>query len=242
MSSKNSRAETYLKIKRLKQVIASGHNYTQYLSEQNRYAALNTTDEARTKILQDVVNYKDNLKKSKHRILDAVFLPDCSVNPNTWFYSSILTQLNISKYTLSPLSMPDVHAFNTKRYEVQWMQFMRNELNLKDRDLIIAHGSSADALLRYMETDTINAAVIIDGSDIYTAGERHGRAYRYSHMIQNCHDITLVATTTAMEVEMGVLREGLELPPSRCVSLEPSTDLVDSHNNIAVDKLIRIVQ
>jgi hypothetical protein len=37
------------------------------------------------------------------------------------------------------VAMPDIHEFNTKRYETKWMDYMR-ELKLFDYELIVAHG------------------------------------------------------------------------------------------------------
>lgn len=238
---KNSKAEVYLKVKRLKQVIESGKNYTAYLAEQNRYAARNLTLENRTQIMQDVVDYKEKLKKSLHKQIDAVFLPDISIEPDTWFYDKFLTTLNSTNHSLEVLGMPDVHAFNTKRYEFQWMQHMRTELRLQSRNLVVAHGSSADALLRYLETDSVSAAVIIDGSDIYTAGERHGRAYRYSEILKHCGDITLLATTEVAAAEMNTLREELRLPESRCLNLL-EWERIQGSRLAVIDKLIGVVR
>ena len=55
--------------------------------------------------------------------------------------------------------------------------------------------------------------VIIDGSDIYTAGERHGRAYLYSRILDRCGSVRLVAATTKGAAEARTL--STELAPAR---------------------------
>ena len=107
------------------------------------------------------------------------------------------------------LPMPYVYELNTKRYEVSWMAYMRT-LQLSQYDLIIGHKSSAEALLRYLESeqDLKNSKImLVDGSDIYTAGERHGRAYRYSLIQQNCASLRIVCTTQGVKEATTLCKE-----------------------------------
>lgn len=104
-----------------------------------------------------------------HPIRKVIFLVDNSCNENVRFFYNKLNFLNTSVNFLHIVPMPDVHEFNTKRYEQMWMNYMRS-LTLNAWDVVVGHGSSGDALLRFLESCEVNRAVIIDGADIYTAG------------------------------------------------------------------------
>ena len=87
------------------------------------------------------------------------------------------------------LDMPNIYEFNTKRYEIEWLHYMRDSLDLGSYDVVVGHGSSAEALLRYLEQSDLSykpvkSAVVLDATDIYTAGEIHGRAYHHSSIKQ----------------------------------------------------------
>jgi hypothetical protein len=64
-----------------------------------------------------------------------------------------------------------------------------------------------------LESEPLPKCVIIDGSDIYTAGERHGRAYLYSRILDHCGSVRLVAATTKGAAEARTL--STELAPAR---------------------------
>jgi hypothetical protein len=110
--------------------------------------------------------------------------------------------------SLSFLPMPDVYMSNTKRHEQLWMEYIRT-LDLPRFDVILAHGSSSEALLRYMESEPLGSVILIDASDIYTAGERHGRAFRYSLVAGNCQSISLLCTSQRYSVEAATVCEAL---------------------------------
>lgn len=127
---------------------------------------------------------------TKDRIINVAFLPDCSIDSafkNT-FYPELLTSIRAnSEYCVSLIKMPNIHDFNTKRYEKLWMDHMRGQ-NLSSYDAIIAHGSNAEAILRYLESESLSSAqvlVLIDPTDLYTAGERHGRDFHYHYIANN---------------------------------------------------------
>lgn len=139
------------------------------------------------------------------------FLPDGSVDDSRrFFYADLVAcfrehnddnQNQLQPLSFDILGMPYVYELNTKRYEVTWMAYMRT-LQLSQYDLIVGHKSSAEALLRYLESEQDlhhSKIMLVDGSDIYTAGERHGRAYRYSLIQQNCASVRIVCTTQGMK-------------------------------------------
>jgi hypothetical protein len=69
-----------------------------------------------------------------------------------------------------------------------------------------------------MESEPIRACILIDASDLYTAGERHGRAFRYSLIKENCKYLyfRLIHTTKKGEDD------------SITLSKELSTTVIDS--------------
>ena len=69
-------------------------------------------------------------------------------------------------------------------------------------------------------------AILIDPAHFYTAGERHGRAYRYEVMAKNFKGIALLATTEEASYDVQILQSDFRLSgdlasfPSRGI-LEP---------------------
>jgi len=198
--------DAFLRIKRLKQLKDEGLGYQDYLSQASRV----TNEEQREKI----VNYKHEQEEVEALFskLKISFLPDCSVNETArWFYPTLYS--NLSSIATFPIStyfdMPNVFEFNTKRFEIQWLNYMRS-LKLDDYDVVIAHGSSAEACLRYLESDQLNSCLLVDASDLYTAGERHGRAFHYSSIANNCKLINFLATTKSSEGAMTTFRQHIQ--------------------------------
>ena len=131
------------------------------------------------------------------------FLPDVSVGGAglRWFYPSLMAhsapcmhgrqkfyRSNSIYCSMNFLDMPNVFESNTKRYEIEWLTYMKEKLDLSSYDVVVGHGSSAEALLRYMEQQhykPLQSVVVLDASDIYTAGERHGRKYHHGKIKRN---------------------------------------------------------
>ena len=198
--------DAFLRIKRLKQLKEGGLGYQDYLSQASRV----TNVEQREKI----VSYKEEQEEVKSRLqaLKICFLPDCGVNETArWFYPALYS--NLSSIATFPIGtyfeMPNVFESNTKRFEIQWMTYMRT-LKLDDYDVVIAHGSSAEACLRYLESDQLNSCLLVDASDLYTAGERHGRAFHYGSIANNCKLINFLATTKNSEGAMTTFRQHIQ--------------------------------
>lgn len=172
------------------------------------------------------------------------FLPDCTVNEeNRFFYKTLYTKLpEVASFSIETYyDMPNVYESNTKRYEVQWMTYMRS-LRLDQYACVIAHGSSAEALLRYMESDKIQSAVLIDASDVYTAGERHGRAYRYSKIQKHCRLISFISSTREGKCSIyNTFSDSLPDPTVRGLS-EGSADVAAAEANGSLESGRRIVQ
>ena len=90
-------------------------------------------------------------------------------------------------------SMPDIYAFNNKRYERFWLGLLGDEdLQLDRSTLVIAHGTAADAVLRFAERTSLAGAVLLGPGDTYHAAERHGRAYVWTEIRRNCEYISLL--------------------------------------------------
>jgi hypothetical protein len=147
--------------------------------------------------------------------LSVAFLPDVSAsNPQRqWFYRHLakrgINRVDKNKdedededeqsvnFSIDFLSMPDVFELNTKRYEQSWLKYMRESLHLERYDCIVAHGTSSEAMMRFLESgpvpttttlpnrSDVKPVVLIDCNCIYTAGERHGRGFLFSRIIAN---------------------------------------------------------
>jgi hypothetical protein len=110
------------------------------------------------------------------------------------------------------------------------------DLNLNAKyDVIIGHGTSADALIRYLESERLPKAVFIDCADIYTAGERHGRAYLYPRIRDNCKHIRIVALTKKGAYDALTLRK--ELDRGVIYNLDPIIEDYDTINEIIQYKI-----
>jgi len=184
----SDRLQAALKLKRLKQVLSKGGRYQDYLSEQR------SEDDDK----QAVVEYakeQDEIATELQRTKIA-FLPDCGPRDSArWFYQTLYSP-KLASFNITDLEMPNVFDFTTKRYEVQWLTHMRSfQPALASFDLVIAHGTSAEAVLRYLESGPLPAVVLIDASDLYTAGERHGRSWHWSAITKNCPLIACIAST-----------------------------------------------
>ena len=116
-----------------------------------------------------------------------------SSSSSSSYLKKISSTFSIFTSTMSILPMPNIYDLNTKRYEQKWMNYMRT-LDLNSYDIVLAHGSSSEALLRYLESEKVKKCILLDCSDTYTAGERHGRSYRYSLIIDNCKEISILST------------------------------------------------
>lgn len=117
---------------------------------------------------------------------------------------------------------------------------MRNELSLESYDLVIAHGSSADAVLRYIESDVILRALIIDGSHLYTAGERHGRAYRYELMKKNIKILGLLSTATTYDYDTRILQQDLRIDNLLVSYFNASPNFIIDNPSIIAENIVSL--
>ena len=145
------------------------------------------------------------------------FLPDVSVGGATlrWFYPSLMSDSSPCMHgrtrffrneelycSINFLDMPNVYESNTKRYEVSWLEWMKDTLDLSSYDVVVGHGSSAEAVLRYMEQQhykPLKAVVVLDAIDIYTAGERHGRKFHHGKIKRNSLTNHVIVGSTSKE-------------------------------------------
>jgi len=152
------------------------------------------------------------------------WLPDCSVmESRRSFYPRLASSMpSISAF----LDMPDVYEANTKRFEMQWVRYMRS-LDLSSYDCVVAHGSSAEALLRFLESDAlVGGCILIDPTDLYTAGERHGRRFHYSLIASNCPLVSCLSTSGADRNAATALEQALLAARQRPSPPESFTRLV----------------
>lgn len=128
--------------------------------------------------------------------------------------------------------MPDINQLNTKRYELTWMNYMRSlNLNNDNYDTIIGHGTSANAVIRYLESEKLlhKKVIFIDCADIYTAGERHGRNYLYSRIKDNCSYFRFIALTSQGANDAITLRNELD---NGMYNLDP---IIENYNDISIN-------
>ena len=236
--------ELAIKMKRLKQLKKEGKDYKAFITENARIdqEKEGKSDEEKAELQNKIVEYKEKVEHERRDKglgqINALFLPDVGMKEvDKGFYRSLIEEATSSeKIKVSVLDMPDIHAFNTKRYEIEWMTYMRNsQPPLSSFDIIIAHGTSADAMLRYIESDRIQNLLLIDGSHIYTAGERHGRDYHYSLIKKNVQQIGLLATSTKSRLnDQRALQEGLRLDPNFVVNIEEDKTGNDTAETIRI--------
>ena len=248
--SNNKKIEIALKIKRLQQLKEDGKGYHEYIDEQRRYDVLNKikvdTDNMiqsvnitdKIKQMERVVTYKqnkqtndysnNNIEENLRMLLNQLriaFLPDVGYNEKCRFFYKHLATKGLASSFINFIDMPDITELNTKRYEQQWMNYMRN-LNLNNNyDIVIGHGTSADALIRYLESEKLKFAIFIDVADIYTAGERHGRSYLYSRIRDNCQKFRVIALSKKGANDALTIRN--ELDPS-IYNIDPIIDNYDA--------------
>ncbi|CAN0404561.1 unnamed protein product [Ectocarpus sp. 12 AP-2014] len=156
--------------------------------------------------------------KAPRRLL---ILPDARAdlsNPDCWHYhlkANVVVADKDVEVTIE--DMPDPYSFNTKRYETLWLNFMADELELDPGTLVVAHGTAADAVLRFVEKYEVWGAVLVcPGGEMYHAGERHGRAYVWPAVRRSCPWLAIVhgiGDPIMGEAEAGRMKGALGVPP-----------------------------
>lgn len=207
----NNNVKTFIKVKRLQQLLSSGKNYTSYIDEKLRYSKdpIPSNDseviEKMKLVTQYIHNKQDSSNISNSRGNLVGFLPDCS-----GFEPLLSLNKQLFKVDIDILEMPNIQDFNTKRYEKIWLDHMRS-LNLSFFDIIICHGTSSEAMLRYLETNSISSKriILINPTDLYTAGERHGRSFHYSYIEKNSNSMVIICTKESLMVECDRLYNSL---------------------------------
>mmetsp|Transcript_28125 Transcript_28125/g.36855 ORF Transcript_28125/g.36855 Transcript_28125/m.36855 type:complete len:254 (-) Transcript_28125:319-1080(-) len=126
-----------------------------------------------------------------------VILPDSRVqDPSSTWHKWLAGELqNKGVEDTGVYWLPNPYDFNTKRYEVQWLGYMRSQLQLADnpdQTLVVAHGFAADAVLRYLENHRLAKVLLLGPHDMYHAGERHGRDLVWPLIIQNVKQVALL--------------------------------------------------
>ena len=212
-----------IKMKRLKQLKNEGKDYRALITENGRIEEEKEgkSGEEKADLQNKIVEYKEKVAREREerqlRQINALFLPDVGMREiDRSFYKNLIEGGSTGgSMKVSVLDMPDIYAFNTKRYESEWMTYMRNsQPPLASYDVIIAQGTSAEAMLRYAESDRVKNLILIDASHIYTAGERHGRDYHYSLIKNNVMQIRFLTTSVSRGNDLRILHEGLGLAPS----------------------------
>jgi hypothetical protein len=219
MKPPSKKVQNYVKMKRLMQIKEEGKNYSSYIEEQVRYDILknNTRNPAldTTELAAKVYKYKKELlqnhsKEVNEQVMNIGFLVDNGICESyRWFYDLLFSKSEVkahefqNRINITAIEMPNIYDFNTKRYESLWMNYMR-ELPWNDYETVIAHGSSAEAVLRYLENEAIETVILLDPPDIYTAGERHGRDFLYSRILSNVGQIAVLSFQNEDSMKAGM--------------------------------------
>lgn len=93
--------------------------------------------------------------------------------------------------------MPNPYESNSKRWESVWLSTIRSAVHGKEPVSLLAHGTGADACLRFLEDNTVDGGVVLVAptGDEYFAGERHGRAYHWQLIRDNARGRIALATS-----------------------------------------------
>jgi hypothetical protein len=227
--------------------IASSSSRSSNIDNNNNINSTNSSSSIDNNI-NDYTNINDNSNDINgiSQSTRIAFLHDVGYNEKCHFFYKHLATKGLTgnpSSNINFIDMPDITELNTKRYEQTWMNYMR-DLNLNAKyDVIIGHGTSADALIRYLESERLPKAVFIDCADIYTAGERHGRAYLYPRIRDNCKHIRIVALTKKGANDALTLRKELD---HGIYNLDPIIEDYDSINDYdyksLIDKVMCIIK
>jgi predicted alpha/beta hydrolase family esterase len=137
--------------------------------------------------------------------------------------------------------MPDIYAYNNKRYESFWLGLLGAEqLQLDSSTFVIADGTAADAVLRYAERTAIAGALLIGPGDTYHAAERHGRAYVWSEICRNSSWLGLLycSERTDAVTEGRRVQRALAVPDARFKQLDADVCSDESAAVLAVRELV----
>ena len=92
-----------------------------------------------------------------------------------------------------------------------WLSAIRAAVE-KEPVTLVAHGTGADACLRYLENHEVHGGVVIlcPTSDEYFAGERHGRPYHWQLIRENTYGkVALIVSPKVEDAENEKLKDGL---------------------------------
>ena len=71
---------------------------------------------------------------------------------------------NISNFNFNVATLPNIYELNDKRYEINWLNYLKLQL-LNDSDCVIAFDTgSSEAVLRYLESCKLQRVIFVDAS------------------------------------------------------------------------------
>lgn len=127
---------------------------------------------------------------------------------NTTYDTIFGTSNNHNPITIVPV--PHVYEMNDKRYEKKWLDYMNDFPLSYFNHVVTLDSGGSEAILRYLESYQLSHVTLVDAFDIYTAGERHGRDFRFSRILQNIDSIKFIATTEIAEKSIRKFHEELK--------------------------------
>ena len=183
-----------------------------FVSEQKRYRELSNVTEEINDRMQKVFQYKKEQIDANMKCGPAVhFLTqeDFKFPQEDKLFHDLQGCLKNSSSLLT-LHLPNVQNANTKRFESQWLAYLKDDLRLSDIAVVVAYSSNADAVLRFAESYPLGMVILIDPCSLYTLGERHGRDYRYAWIQRNIRKATIVSTSAQTREDVEVVYANLK--------------------------------
>ena len=242
-SQSSKQLQQIIRLKRLLQMKEGGGSYNSFVQEQRRYHQESNVTEEVTERMRKVYQYK---KEQAEKALSSVY-SDVGLAPDIHFLTQedfkfpnenrvleqLIDGLNASSQLVS-LHIPNVQNANTKRFEAQWLTYLKDTLRLSEAEVVVAYSSNADALLRFAESYPLLSVVLIDPCSLYTLGERHGRDYRYSWIDRNVKRVVVVSTSNETREDAATVFSNLG-----CEKRLFTLDHVAEMNGIWVELFVR---
>ena len=206
-------------MKRLLQMKETGASYSKFVHEQKRYLEQSNVTEEINDRMQKVFQYKKELiEKTNASTATAISRTYTTMHyltqenfkfPHEDRLSEVLRGCLNGFILLNTLYLPNVQNANTKRFEAQWLAYLKDDLRLSDIEVVVAYNSNADAVLRFAESYPLGTVVLIDPCSLYTLGERHGRDYRYAWIQRNIVRAVIVSTSSLTSEDAEVVFSNL---------------------------------
>eukprot|EP00668_Euglena_longa_P002502 GGOE01002919.1.p1 GENE.GGOE01002919.1~~GGOE01002919.1.p1 ORF type:complete len:359 (+),score=72.84 GGOE01002919.1:34-1110(+) len=148
----------------------------------------------------------------------AVFLPDHSLHAGSiWLNRRLKEWLMQDGAPLEVLLMPNIYSRSEPEFGASWLMFMEYFLFLDLRGVVVAHGSSAEAVLRFLELNPLQRCILLDAPARCLAPDQNGREYRWDAIARNCASLTLISLAGDRDADARILQQQLAVPDPECL-------------------------